>query len=258
MTDLPFRVVYFPTMEISDVLSELFTLNNLNDCVLSFISPTQSNGYLAKDFGKELKIPNFTSRVSDFIFLAMSSKGSSVQNSLVLMVICKVSRLQYTHWSCELSCVMFTREQASLIKQEFWTTFGKYMRPILSVEGIKINWINYHTGVKDVHFRMNVDQHSAVIYIAIQHADPEIQELYFEQFLELKELLEKELEETWEWQLKSSGDDGKPISKIYRELAGASVFNRDHWPELISFFKQRIIALDRFWEDAKYSFESLR
>ena len=153
---------------------------------------------------------------------------------------------------------MFTREQASLIKQEFWTTFGKYMRPILSAEGIKINWINYHTGVKDVYFRMDVDQHSAVIYIAIQHADAEIQELYFEQFLELKNLLENELQETWEWQLKGSGDDDKTVTKIYKELAGVSVFNREDWPELISFFKPRIIALDRFWENAKYSFEGLR
>jgi hypothetical protein len=152
---------------------------------------------------------------------------------------------------------MFTRGQASIIRQAFWTAFGKYMRPIHSAEGMKINWINYHTGVKNIHFRMEADQHYAAIYIAIQHPDPEIQELYFHQFLELKDLLHAELGEGWQWQLRIPVEGGKEITRIYKEMSGVSVFNRDDWPALISFFKQRIIALDIFWQNAKYSFETL-
>jgi hypothetical protein len=151
---------------------------------------------------------------------------------------------------------MFTRAQASIIRQEFWTAFGKYMRPVHSAEGMKINWVNYHTGIKNIHFRMAADHHSAAIYISIQHPDPEIQELYFEQFMALKELLHNTLQEEWLWQLRVPVD-GKVITRIYKEMPGVSVFNRDQWPELISFFKQRIIALNIFWENAKYSFETL-
>jgi hypothetical protein len=151
---------------------------------------------------------------------------------------------------------MFTRTEASLIKQEFWTTLGKYMGPICSAEGMKINWVNYHTGVKNVHFRMDADQHSAVIYISILHPDPELQELYFEQFLELRDVLHASLQEEWTWQLTAT-INGKVVTRIYKEISQVSVFNRDQWPELISFFKQRIIALDSFWENAKYSFQAL-
>ncbi|MBT1703234.1 DUF4268 domain-containing protein [Chryseosolibacter indicus] len=152
---------------------------------------------------------------------------------------------------------MFKREEASRIRQEFWTTFGKYMSPILSAEGLKINWINYHTRLKDVYFRMDAGQKSASIYISLEHQDVEIQELYFEQFLEFKTMLHNILEEEWEWQLHVPVD-GKVISRIYKELPGFSVFNKEHWPDLISFFKPRIIALDNFWQDAKYSFDVLR
>lgn len=131
------------------------------------------------------------------------------------------------------------------------------MRPILSAEGMKINWVNYHTRLKDVYFRMDTAKRSAMISISIEHADPGIQELYYEQFLEFKDLLHSALEEAWEWDLRVPVD-GKIISRIYKELPGFSVFNKDHWPELISFFKPRIIALDGFWENAKYSFEGLR
>jgi len=153
---------------------------------------------------------------------------------------------------------MFTREQSSLIKQEFWTAFGKYMSPVPSAEGLKINWVNYHTRIKDVHFRMNADKKFASICILIQHADPEIQELFYEQFLELKDLLHETLQEEWNWQLRVAGPDGKSITRICKEISDVSVFNRDHWPELITFFKQRIIALDSFWENAKYSFGALK
>ena len=151
---------------------------------------------------------------------------------------------------------MYTREEASAIRQEFWTAFGKYMNPVPSAEGLKINWINYHTRVRDVHFRMDAGAKSAMISISLEHRDPGLQELFFEQFLELKELLHSTLEEEWEWQLHATVD-GRMISRIYKEISGVSVFNKNDWPELISFFKARIIALDSFWEDARYSFESL-
>jgi hypothetical protein len=153
---------------------------------------------------------------------------------------------------------MFTREEASRIRQEFWTTFGRYMSPVLSAEGIKINWVNYHTRLKDVYFRMDAGQKSAAICISMEQRDPGIQELYFEQFLEFKNMLHGTLEEEWAWQLHVPDADGKIVSRICKEIPGVSVFNKDHWPALISFFKPRIIALDSFWENAKYGFEGLK
>jgi hypothetical protein len=152
---------------------------------------------------------------------------------------------------------MFTREQSSRIRQEFWTVFGKYMSPILSAEGLKINWINYHTSIKDVYFRMDAGPKSATISISLEHNDAGIRALYFEQFEEFRHILHDTLEEEWHWQQDMS-IEGKVISRIYRELPGVSVFNKDHWPDLISFFKPRIIALDVFWENAKYTFQMLK
>lgn len=153
---------------------------------------------------------------------------------------------------------MFSREESSRIKHEFWTTFGRYMRPIPSAEGMKISWVNYHTGLKDVHFRMDAGKKTAAISITMEHPDPEVQELYFEQFLQMKDLLHATLQEEWEWQLHVPVADGGIISRIHRMISGVSVFNKDQWPDLISFFKPRIIALDSFWENARWGFEDLK
>jgi hypothetical protein len=153
---------------------------------------------------------------------------------------------------------MFSREQASKLKEEFWTTFGRYMSPVPSAEQMKVNWVNYHTRVKDVYFRMDAGNKSAMISISLEHRDHDLQEIFFDQLLEFKTLLHHMLEEEWQWEKFVKVAEGKIISRISKEITHASVHNKDQWPELISFFKPRIIALDAFWADARYTFESLR
>jgi hypothetical protein len=153
---------------------------------------------------------------------------------------------------------MYTKEEASQLRQAFWTAFGQYIAPQLSAEGLKINWINYKTGLKNVYFKMDADKRAASIAIEITHPDPGIQELFFEQFLELKNLLHSYLNEEWDWALRTSDEYGRTISRIYKEIEPVSIFKREDWPTLISFFKPRIIALDEFWSDAKYAFDPLK
>jgi hypothetical protein len=153
---------------------------------------------------------------------------------------------------------MYSKDQASQLKQQFWTTFGQYITPHPSAEGIKINWVNYKTGIKHLYFRMQAENRSASIAIEIAHPDAGIQELFFEQFKELRLVLADVLQEEWQWDLHTTDEYGKTISRIYKQLDGTSVFNRNDWPALISFLKPRIIALDEFWSDAKYSFDALK
>ena len=150
---------------------------------------------------------------------------------------------------------MYSKDQASQIKQAFWTAYGQYMALQPSAEGLRINWINYKTGIKHLAFKMQVDKKSAWIGIELSNPDLTIQQLLFEQFEENKKLLTGILGEEWQWELHSTDEYGKTVCKIYTVLPGVSIFNKEDWPKLISFFKPRIIALDEFWSDARYGFE---
>jgi hypothetical protein len=152
---------------------------------------------------------------------------------------------------------VYSREQASLIRKEFWTTFGQYMRPVPSASGMKANWINYRTGVKHIYFRMDADKRSARISIELTHPDAEIRELFFEQFTEFRAMLHDYLGELWDWQPAVTDDTGKEISRIGIGISGVNVFRQEDWSRLISFFKPRIVALDEFWTDVYDVFDSL-
>ena len=95
---------------------------------------------------------------------------------------------------------MYSRQEASLLRQEFWTAFGQYMLPVQSAEGEKVNWINYKTGEKFISFRMDADHKQALISIEMNHKDEGIRSLHFEQFRQFRKLLESELNETWTWE----------------------------------------------------------
>ena len=153
---------------------------------------------------------------------------------------------------------MYTKDQVSQLKQAFWTAFGQYIAPHPSADGLKINWVNYKTGFKHLHFKMQADNRSASISIEMSHPDLDIQALIFEQFLAFKNIFKDTLGEDWEWQLHAQDEYGKTVSRIYKSLPDVSVLKQEDWPTLISFFKPRIIALDEFWSDAQYSFELFR
>lgn len=152
---------------------------------------------------------------------------------------------------------MFSRQEASQLRKEFWTVFGQYMKPVPGFEGEKVNWLNYKTGEKDILFKMEAENKMASVSIELVHSDLEIQQLYYEQFVQLKNMFENIVGKSWTWSLHTTNQNGKVTSRIFSELGGVSVFNKADWPALISFFKPRIIALDEFWSNAKYGFEGL-
>src|SRR5215212_6179968 len=122
---------------------------------------------------------------------------------------------------------MYSRHEASQLRQEFWTIFGQYMRPIVSAGGEKINWVNYKTGEKDISFRMEADNKKATIAIELTHRDSGIQQLYFEQFIQLKNILHDTAGEEWTWSLYMRGENGRPISRIFCEHGGVSIFKKE-------------------------------
>ena len=153
---------------------------------------------------------------------------------------------------------MYSRTETAQLKKSFWTSFGQYMKPVPSAEGETINWINYKTGVKNIKFKMDADTKFALIAIEIHHDDMFVRQLFFEQFEQLKSMLQNTLNEEWSWQKKWINENEKHISRISTSIDGINVLNKDHWPTIISFLKQRIIALDEFWCNAKFAFEVLQ
>jgi len=150
---------------------------------------------------------------------------------------------------------MYSKQEASVIKKKFWTSFGQYMKPLPNSDGEITNWLNYKTGIKHLHFRMDAGNKQASVSIELKHPDTEMRQQYFEQFVQLKKILQESTGEEWIWEMQATDEDGNIISRIGITLEKATIFNTEDWPAIISFLKPRIIALDHFWSSVKYGFE---
>ena len=151
---------------------------------------------------------------------------------------------------------MYTRQEVSKQRQAFWTTFGQYMQPILSADGIKTHWINYKTGVSGINFKMEATNEYADIAIVLSHSDFNIRHIHYRQLLQLRSMLHNALGEDWQWEEAAADEYGKPISRVGTTISNVNISRSEDWPTLISFFKPRIVALDEFWSMAKDGFEA--
>ena len=148
---------------------------------------------------------------------------------------------------------MYNREEVSKIKQAFWTAFGLYMRPVPSATGLKVNWVNYKTGIKHLYFKMDTEPGKATIQILLNHSNEEERLAFYDQWLLNKAFLEEALGEEWLWEREMT--DNTNHSCISKSLDGVEVLRKQDWPAIISFFKPRIIAIDAFWNEMRMVFE---
>ncbi len=150
---------------------------------------------------------------------------------------------------------MYSKAETAKVRKDFWTTFGQYMNPVPAADGGRVNWQNYKTGVRNIFFRMKAERDFTSLGIEITHSDEEMQELVFDQFRQFRNILQTTVGQEWEWQLHTVDEYGKTISTISIAKSGPNVMDRNDWPEIISFLKPRIIALDEFWSNMKPAFE---
>ena len=75
--------------------------------------------------------------------------------------------------------LMYSKREASLLRKNFWTQFGQYMRPLRGATGEPVNWLNYKTGARHIYFRLDAGVNQATIAIELRHPDASQQVVVF-------------------------------------------------------------------------------
>ncbi len=135
---------------------------------------------------------------------------------------------------------MFSKEESKKIRQEFWTSYGKEYPH---------KWLLYNTKIKDVTLKFSFTTKKAQVSIDIEPSDEVIKAYYYEKFIRLKGIITSEYlpgiiyDESYEL------DNGKIISRLYVELHGVSIHNKNTWKETKEFLCQKMLKLEAFfWE----------
>ncbi len=145
---------------------------------------------------------------------------------------------------------MYSKEEARLLKQEFWTTFGKWsLKKRKSLN--KGKWLLNHTGVKGYRFKFEEENKTVCVCLEIIDDNRVIREIRYEKLLLIKPLLDEALDNKLIWDKEFISSPQRAIIRVYIQKKGLTINNRNHWPEIFSFFFDNMSTLEKIFEEYK-------
>lgn len=133
---------------------------------------------------------------------------------------------------------MYSKEEAQLIKKEFWTTFA---------DAYPRKWLLYDTKIKDVTFKFYIDNKKAQVLLDIEPKDENLRKIYFEKIESLKTILREDYLSEAVLERNFYLENGKIISRIWVEKLGVSLNNKNNWETIFDFFNETMSKFEHFY-----------
>jgi len=133
---------------------------------------------------------------------------------------------------------MFSKEESKIIRQEFWTSFGK---------SFPKKWLLYNTNIKGLSFKFHFDTKKALVALDLED-DLNNRIQHWEKLAALKSILKEEYLPKAIFAEEYYLDNGKEISRIYVPLEKkVSIHNKNTWQETMVFFNQTMRQFELFY-----------
>ncbi|HEX9601606.1 MAG TPA: DUF4268 domain-containing protein [Mariniflexile sp.] len=135
---------------------------------------------------------------------------------------------------------MFSKEESRLLRQEFWTSFGK---------SFPRKWILYDTKLKGFSFKFHFDTKIALVALDLED-DLEFRIKYWEKLVALKSILLDDFLPEAIFEEAYILENDKEISRIYVPLEQkVSIHNKNTWRDVMVFFNEKMHLFEAFFEE---------
>ena len=135
---------------------------------------------------------------------------------------------------------MFSKEESRLLRQEFWTSFGK---------SFPRKWLLYNTKIKGLSFKFYFDNKKAFVTLDLEdYLENRVHCL--EKLIALKNILKTEFLPEAIYEETFYLDNGKEITRIYVPLEQrVSIHNKNSWRNVMEFFNDKMSLFEAFFEE---------
>ena len=135
---------------------------------------------------------------------------------------------------------MFSKEDSRLLREEFWTSFGK---------SFPRKWLLYNTKIKGLTFKFYFDTKKAFVSLDLED-DLENRINCWDKLEALKNILHNTFLPEAIYEEEFYLDNGKEISRIYVPLEQkVSIHNKNSWQQVMEFFNQTMPQFEAFFEE---------
>ena len=116
-------------------------------------------------------------------------------------------------------------------------------------------WVLTQTGVKALNLRFHVDREVAQVGIDLETRNMDKRIELFEKLESVKKVLEEAMNEPMIWELEYIRENGKSVSRIYIQMDGIDIYNKDTWQAAHQFMFDRMTKLEAFYMEYKDFFK---
>ena len=133
---------------------------------------------------------------------------------------------------------MFSKEESRLLREDFWTSFGK---------SFPRKWVLYDTKIKGFSFKFHFDTKTALVALDFED-DLENRITYWEKLQSMKTILLDDFLPDAIFEEEYFLDNTKEISRIYIPLEQkVSIHNKNSWRDVMEFFNEKMDKFEQFY-----------
>lgn len=133
---------------------------------------------------------------------------------------------------------MFSKEESKALRQEFWTTFGQqYPR----------KWLLYNTKIKELSLKFTCNTKLAQVSIDVESKEELYREYYYDKLWSLENILKTEYLPNAILDPNYEIASGRVVSRVYVELQGVSIHDKQTWPRAFQFLYENMEQLELFF-----------
>jgi hypothetical protein len=144
---------------------------------------------------------------------------------------------------------MFSKEEAKEIREEFWDSFRQMSAKRRTRKKLPGNWMLSQTGIKALNLKFHVDREVAQVGIDVETRNMEKRIELYEKLESVKKRLEEAMGSPMQWELEYIRENGKSVSRIYLQIEGVDIYNRETWPVAQRFMYEQMMKLESFYRE---------
>ena len=139
---------------------------------------------------------------------------------------------------------MFNREESRLLRELFWTSFGK---------SFPHKWTMHHTKIKGLAFKFHADRKTAMVCLDVDIENELDRMLQWDKLESVKAILENDFLPNVIYDNDYYLEEGhKTICRIYVNYEQKfSIHNKNTWRDCFEFFVAKMEKFEAFFEDYK-------
>ena len=138
---------------------------------------------------------------------------------------------------------MFSKEESTSLRKEFWTCFGK---------SFPRKWVLYNTKIKGLSFKFVANRKNAMICLDIENPDKMANKILFEKILSLQTILKEDYLSEVIFDDSYRLENEKIIHRIYiNHKDKFSIYNKNTWSSCYNFYVEVMPKFELFFLEYK-------